>query len=91
MDSVGDLGGVELTSRVGWHAALELAFAADVDTGATRLAHRAHRGPFVVQRALLPEGPDLCHVYLLHPPGGLVGGDELRLDLRVERFDMPEP
>jgi urease accessory protein len=85
VDSVGDLGGGELTSRVGWHAALELAFAADVDTGATRLAHRAHRGPFVVQRALLPEGPDLCHVYLLHPPGGLVGGDELRLDLRVER------
>jgi urease accessory protein len=69
---------------VGWQAALELAFAADVETGATRLAHRAHRGPFVVQRALLPEGPDLCHVYLLHPPGGLVGGDELRLDLRVE-------
>jgi urease accessory protein len=68
---------------VGWQAALELTFAADVDTGATRLAHRAHRGPFVVQRALLPEGPDLCHVYLLHPPGGLVGGDELRLDLSV--------
>lgn len=68
---------------VGWRAALELGFAADADTGATRLARRAHRGPYVVQRPLLPEGPDLCHVYLLHPPGGLVGGDELRLDLRV--------
>jgi urease accessory protein len=68
---------------VGWQAALELGFVADADTGATRLAHRAHHGPFVVQRPLLPEGPDLCHVYLLHPPGGLVGGDELRLDLRV--------
>ncbi len=76
--------GVGNVGSVGWQAALELAFAADVETGATRLAHRAHRGPFVVQRALLPEGPDLCHVYLLHPPGGLVGGDELRLDLRVE-------
>ena len=66
---------------MGWSAALELGFAAE--RGMTRLAHRAHRGPFVVQRAFLPEGPDLCHVYLLHPPGGLVGGDELRLDLRV--------
>jgi len=66
---------------VGWRAALELAFAAD--GGATRLARRAHRGPFVVQRPFFPEGRDVCHVYLLHPPGGLVGGDELRLDLRV--------
>ena len=66
---------------MGWSAALELAFAAD--GGATRLARRAHRGPFVVQRPFFPEGRDVCHVYLLHPPGGLVGGDELRLDLRV--------
>ena len=66
---------------MGWSAALELGFAAE--GGATRLARRAHRGPFVVQRPFFPEGRDVCHVYLLHPPGGLVGGDELRLDLRV--------
>lgn len=66
---------------MGWHAALELGFSED--GGATRLAYRAHRGPYLVQRPFLPEGPALCHVYLLHPPGGLVGGDELRLDLRV--------
>jgi urease accessory protein len=66
---------------VGWNAALELGFVAD--GGATRLARRAHRGPFVVQRPFFPEGRGVCHVYLLHPPGGLVGGDELRLDLRV--------
>jgi urease accessory protein len=65
-----------------WSGALELGFAAD--GGATRLARRAHRGPFVVQRPFFPEGPEVCHVYLLHPPGGLVGGDELRLDLRVD-------
>jgi urease accessory protein len=65
-----------------WSGALELEFAAD--SGATRLARRAHRGPFVVQRPFFPEGREVCHVYLLHPPGGLVGGDELRLDLRVE-------
>jgi urease accessory protein len=66
---------------VGWNAALELGFAAE--GGATWLARRAHRGPFVVQRPFFPEGRDVCHVYLLHPPGGLVGGDELRLDLCV--------
>ena len=66
---------------MGWSAALELGFSAEA--GITRLTHRAHRGPFLVQRAFLPEGPDLCHVYLLHPPGGLVAGDELRLDLKV--------
>jgi urease accessory protein len=65
----------------GWSAALELGFAAQ--RGATHLAHRSHRGPFVVQRPFFPEGREVCHVYLLHPPGGLVGGDELRLDLRV--------
>jgi urease accessory protein len=67
---------------VGWTAALELGFASD--GGATWLARRAHRGPFLVQRPFFPEGRAVCHVYLLHPPGGLVGGDELRLELRVD-------
>jgi urease accessory protein len=66
---------------VGWSAALALGF--EADGGGTQLARRAHRGPFVVQRPFFPEGRELCHVYLLHPPGGLVGGDELTLDLRV--------
>jgi urease accessory protein len=66
----------------GWGASLALGFTADV-TGATTLSRRAHRGPFVVQRPFFPEGREVCHVYLLHPPGGLVGGDELRLDLQV--------
>ena len=65
----------------GWQAALDLGF--EADGGATRLARRAHRGPLVVQRAFLPEGPGVCHVYVLHPPGGLVGGDELTIDVEV--------
>jgi len=36
-----------------------------------------------VQRPFFPEGREVCHVYLLHPPGGLVGGDQLRVDVRV--------
>jgi urease accessory protein len=66
----------------GWQAALDLGFAAE--DGATRLARRAHRGPLVVQRPFLPEGPGVCHVYVLHPPGGLVGGDELTIDVEVD-------
>ena len=66
---------------VGWKAALDLRFAAA--GGATRLAHREHRGPLVVQRPFLPEGPAVCHVYVVHPPGGLVGGDELEIDVAI--------
>jgi len=66
----------------GWGASLTLGFSADA-SGATILSRRAHRGPFVVQRPFFPEGREVCHVYLLHPPGGLVGGDELRLELQV--------
>lgn len=66
----------------GWEAALNLGFVQE--NGATRLARRSHRGPLVVQRPFLPEGPGVCHVYVLHPPGGLVGGDDLTIDVEVD-------
>jgi len=37
----------------------------------------------VVQRPFFPEGRAVPHVYLLHPPGGLVGGDQLTVDVSV--------
>ena len=41
-------------------------------------------GPLAVQRPFFPEGRDVCHVVLLHPPGGVVPGDSLDVELRVE-------
>jgi urease accessory protein len=66
----------------GWEAALELRFSAR--EGRTFLSRRWHRGPLQVQRAFYPEGADLCHVYVLHPPGGLVAGDQLSVSAHVD-------
>jgi urease accessory protein len=67
----------------GWQASLELRLGPH--DGRTVLRARRHHGPLQVQRALYPEGPGLCHLYLLHPPGGLVAGDALSVRIDVER------
>lgn len=67
----------EPLSAPGWQARLRLGF--DVLDGRTRLAERAHAGPLVVQKPLYPEGRSVCQAIVVHPPGGIAGGDELEI------------
>jgi len=62
-----------------WLATLDLGFERDGDT--TRLIRREHTGPLRIQKPLYPEHPSTCHAIIIHPPGGVVGGDELHIQV----------
>ena len=64
--------------KFAWKAELNLSF--EKSTHKTILANRSQSGPLTVQRPFYPEG-DVCHLYILHPPGGVVGGDELHINV----------
>ncbi|CRI65208.1 Urease accessory protein UreD [Thiocapsa sp. KS1] len=64
----------------GWHGRLELEIAARA--GRSRVVGKRQLGPLTIQRPFYPEGLP-CHLYLLHPPGGVVGGDRLELEIQV--------
>jgi len=72
---------VQQIERSGWCGHLSLEFERRADR--TVLASRRHSGPIVVQKALYPEGDDVCHGIVLHPPGGYVGGDKIGLQVGV--------
>lgn len=63
-----------------WHARLQIDYRREA---ARTVARHVHEGPLRVLRSLYPEGDAVCHNVLVHPPGGLVGGDTLDVTVRV--------
>lgn len=72
---------VQSIDEQGWRGELQLEYACC--DGRTVLARRRHAGPLQVQKSLYPEGAAVCHNVVLNPPGGIVGGDRLRIEARV--------
>jgi urease accessory protein len=68
-------------AQPGWEARLSLRFAPG--STRTRLIREDAFGPLTVQKPFYPEDP-VCHVYLLHPPGGVAGGDRLTTGIGVD-------
>jgi len=62
----------------GWRARLQLGF--ESRAGVTRLVRNQHEGPLRLIRAL-PLSQGRCQAVIVHPPGGLVGGDRLEIDI----------
>jgi urease accessory protein len=59
-----------------WHARLALDYRLEAGRCVARFEHE---GPLRILQSLYPEGDGICHNVLVHPPGGLVGGDTLEI------------
>lgn len=64
-----------------WLASLSLEFS--FTPNGSQLTRTKRNGPLSVQKAFYPEGKECAHIYLLHPPAGIVSGDELRINIQV--------
>ncbi len=68
------------SADAGWLARLELGYERRGER--TLPVHRRHVGPLRVQKHFEPE-PGLCEHILVHPPGGIAGGDRLQIAVTV--------
>lgn len=63
-----------------WHAQLDIDY---LKSAGRTVARHVHTGPLRVLQSLYPEGDAICHNVLVHPPGGLVGGDTLDINVNA--------
>ena len=63
-----------------WLARLSLDYTQENGRSVARFSHE---GPLRILQSLYPEGDDVCHNVLVHPPSGLVGGDTLDMQVTV--------
>lgn len=70
----------------GWHGHLKLDYrCSSSNSGGPRTTVLdQHNGPLRVLQSLYPEGDAICHNVLVHPPGGIVSGDVLAIDVNVQ-------
>lgn len=71
------------SSKNAWLASLTLEFS--FTPSGSQLTKTMRKGPLSVQKAFYPEGKDCAHIYLLHPPAGIVSGDELTIEINVNK------
>lgn len=65
----------------GWLASLDLQI--QQRGGKSIVGKSRQKGPLTIQSPFYPEN-GVCHLYLLHPPAGIVGGDRLKLTVSAE-------
>ena len=75
--------GIPQSSSKRWEASLLLEFTKSSTSKKTLLSRREHFGPLMIQKALYPEGDEICHAVVLHPPAGIAGGDHLHIEIHT--------
>lgn len=68
--------------RRAWQARIRMQV--DAQDGRSRLRDCEHFGPLRIQKVLYPQGERIAQLLLLHPPGGIAGGDQLAIQLGVD-------